>query len=273
MLLTRVGFAQSAITANEVIEKIKQSVNCKWNNVTVDTIKAGDGNTVVTGIATTFMTTLDVLKRAKAAGCNMVITHEPTFYSHEDVLSLHSGEYVQEEKLKFIKENGMVIWRFHDHQHNHYPDMVVEGLVKKLGWKKYQNQDIFTFTIPTQKLKDIVSEIEAKTKAKTMRILGNPDAKFSKVGMMLGATGSEAHFQLKKNPDCDLLIVGEGNEWEVVPYIQDEITLGQNKAMIMMGHADSEEAGMVECAEWLKTLYPTVNIQFIEAGNPFWRTK
>lgn len=104
-----------------------------------------------------------------------------------------------------------------------------------------------------------------------MRVVGNPNAVFSKVGMMLGAAGSNAHFWLLKNPNVDLLIVGESNEWETVPYIQDAISLGQNKALLVMGHADSEEAGMIECADWLKKFYPQMNIRFTEAGNPYWR--
>lgn len=262
---------QAQITANDIIAKIKQEVNCAWNPITVDKIKAGDGNTVVKGVATTFMATLEVLKKANAAGCNFVISHEPTFYSHTDDLNRHAGESIQEEKLKFIKEHNMVVWRFHDHQHRHKPDMIYEGVVKKLGWKKYENSDTITFTIPAKKLKEIVSEIQKKFNAKTMRIVGNPNAVFSKVGMMLGAAGSDAHFWLLKNPNVDLLIVGESNEWETVPYIQDAISLGQHKALIVMGHADSEEAGMIECADWLKPFYPQMNIRFIEAGNPFWR--
>ncbi len=262
---------QAQVTANDIIAKIKQEVNCAWNPITVDKIKAGDGNTVVKGVATTFMATLEVLKKANTAGCNFVISHEPTFYSHSDDLNRHAGESIQEEKLKFIKEHNMVVWRFHDHQHRHKPDMIYEGVVKKLGWKKYENSDTITFTIPAKKLKEIVSEIQKKFNAKTMRIVGNPNAVFSKVGMMLGAAGSDAHFWLLKNPNVDLLIVGESNEWETVPYIQDAISLGQHKALIVMGHADSEEAGMIECADWLKPFYPQMNIRFIEAGNPFWR--
>lgn len=264
-------FGQNTITANDIIAKIKQEVNCAWNPITVDKIKAGDGNTPVKGIATTFMATLDVLKKANAAGCNFIITHEPTFYSHTDDLAIHAGESIQEEKLKYIKDHNMVVWRFHDHQHRHKPDMIYEGVVKKLGWKKYENKDTITYTIPPKRLKDIVAEIEKKFKAKTMRVVGNPNAVFSKVGMMLGAAGSNAHFWLLKNPNVDLLIVGESNEWETVPYIQDAISLGQNKALLVMGHADSEEAGMIECADWLKKFYPQMNIQFIEAGNPYWR--
>ena len=51
---------------------------------TVDTFKAGDPDTPVTGIAVTMMATLDVLQRAAANHQNLIITHEPTFFSHQD---------------------------------------------------------------------------------------------------------------------------------------------------------------------------------------------
>src|SRR6201999_2235296 len=71
-------------TASQVVERIREQVGVPWRTETVDRILAGDANTVVKGIAVTMMATLDVLERSVAAGKNMVITHEPTFYRHED---------------------------------------------------------------------------------------------------------------------------------------------------------------------------------------------
>jgi len=51
---------------------------------TVDTFKAGNADTAVTGTAVTMMATMDVLQRASAKGLNFVITHEPTLYAHLD---------------------------------------------------------------------------------------------------------------------------------------------------------------------------------------------
>ncbi|MBL0110294.1 MAG: hypothetical protein IPP42_05270 [Saprospiraceae bacterium] len=50
---------------------------------------------------------------------------------------------------------------------------------------------------------------------------------------MLGAAGSGAHFNMLKNKDCQVLIVGESNEWETVPYVQDAISKGQQRALIV----------------------------------------
>ena len=74
----------SSITARQVVERIKVKVTCPWAERTNDTFKAGDPDTEVTGIAVTFMATYDVLKRASRAGCNFIITHEPTYYHGAD---------------------------------------------------------------------------------------------------------------------------------------------------------------------------------------------
>src|SRR3954453_16847445 len=76
--------AQAPLTARDVIERIQKNVGVPWRAETVDTIKSGRPDTRIKGIATTMMATLDAVQRAAAAGRNMVITHEPTFYSHED---------------------------------------------------------------------------------------------------------------------------------------------------------------------------------------------
>src|SRR4051812_27910827 len=75
---------QQTLTARQVIERIQKEVGVPWQQQTVDTFKAGDPDTPVTGVATTMMATYDVLTRAAAEGKNLVITHEPTFYGHLD---------------------------------------------------------------------------------------------------------------------------------------------------------------------------------------------
>jgi NIF3 (NGG1p interacting factor 3) protein len=72
------------LTANQVAARIQSHVGIPWMVGTVDTFKAGDPGTQVTGIAVTMMATLDVLQRAAASGKNLVITHEPTFFNHLD---------------------------------------------------------------------------------------------------------------------------------------------------------------------------------------------
>src|SRR6266571_6315716 len=75
---------QGKLTAREVVAEIQKQVGVEWKKDTVDTFKAGNPDTLVTGVAVTMMATMDVLQRASAQGLNLVITHEPTFYAHLD---------------------------------------------------------------------------------------------------------------------------------------------------------------------------------------------
>ena len=76
------GAAQTS-TASQVIRRIQERYPAPVAD-TVDTVKAGDPATPVTGIATTFLDTMEVLREANRRGLNLVITHEPTFYNHRD---------------------------------------------------------------------------------------------------------------------------------------------------------------------------------------------
>jgi hypothetical protein len=68
-----------------------------------------------------------------------------------------------------------------------------------------------------------------------------------------------------------VLIIGEAREWEVVEYAADTVTAGKKKALIVLGHVVSEQAGMKYCAEWLKPVIPELPIEFVPTAEPFWR--
>ena len=125
-------------TIQDVIDLIVTQILAEPLEQTIDTVKVGNPSQKVTGIASTFLPTLDVLKRAHAIGANLVIPHEPTWYNHYDRVEHLQGDSVYEAKLRFLEETGLVIWRFHDYSHRMKPDVIVYGVVRRLGWKNYQ---------------------------------------------------------------------------------------------------------------------------------------
>ena len=50
-------------------------------------------------------------------------------------------------------------------------------------------------------------------------------------------------------------------------------TAGKRKAIIVLGHVPSEQAGMEECARWLKGFVKEVPVEFIPTAEPFWTPK
>ncbi len=259
------------LTAQELIALIKEEVNCEWQKETVDTFKAGDPATKVAGIATTFMATMEVLKKAKAQGCNLVITHEPTFYNHLDDMEPLERDPVQQAKLSFIEDNDMVVFRFHDHWHRHRPDGIYTGVIQAFGWEKYREGMEHKFIIPKTTLKELGYFIAQKFGTHTVRVVGNPDMELTYVGMVLGAAGRQRHLEMLNKRGIQAIIVGESQEWETVEYVRDANELGMEQGLIVMGHADSEEAGMAYCAEWLESfITKDIPVKFISAGNPLW---
>lgn len=264
---------QQAPTARQIIEQIQQHVDVPWRSETVDTFKAGNPDTPVTGIATTMMATFDVLKRAAAQHANLIITHEPTFYSHTDITKPfeEANDPVWLEKEAFIKEHNLVVWRFHDHWHMHRPDGILTGMVRALKWEKYQNPSVPNlFTIPPVTVRDLAKSIQEKIGIRVLRVVGNPELKVTSIAMSPGAGGEPRHLPVLRRNDVEVLVIGEVPEWETIEYVSDAAAEGKRKALILMGHIPSEQAGMKYCAEWLKTFIAGVPVTFVPTAEPFW---
>ena len=98
----------------------------KVNEPSVDRIVIGDPLTRIRKAGTCWQPYLKTLKQASEMGINLMIVHEPTFYTHWD-LDPENGlfqntpsparkKYLDaiQEKKRWIEENEMVIIRSHD---------------------------------------------------------------------------------------------------------------------------------------------------------------
>ena len=252
-------------TPQEVVNLIKKNVTCDWAEQTVDNFKAGDPQTPLKGIATCMFADMQTLKEAVKQNCNFIITHEPVFYNHLDETDSFTDDTVYQEKMKYITDNNLVIFRFHDHIHRTEPDGISVGMVNKMGLTQYSlNRSLTFFRIPKTSVAEFASEMKIKLGLNSIRVVGNPDMKFSKIAFMAGAPGGQSHIQMLKNPDVEVIIGGEAPEWETYLYVNDAVNQGKNKAVIFLGHIKSEEAGMEYCAQWLKGFIADVPIIFIQ---------
>ena len=268
--------ANSPLTAAQVIDRIKANVGVPWMTETVDTIKAGDPATPVTGVATTMMATYDVLERAAAAHRNLIITHEPTFYGHQDQTTDLENEKDPTflAKKALIEKHHLVVWRFHDHWHRRRPDGILLGMVKALGWESNQRADdpsVFSFEETT--LESLAADIRRKLDAKTLRVVGDPQLKVNTVALSPGFAGYPNNRRLLQMPDVQVVIIGEAHEWEGIEQAGDASAAGLQKALIAIGHIPSEQAGMEECARWLRTFVTEVPVDFVPTKDPFWQPR
>jgi putative NIF3 family GTP cyclohydrolase 1 type 2 len=260
------------MTAQEVVDRIKKNLGIPWNETTYrDTFKAGGPETEVKGIATTFMATLDLLQRAHAAGLNFVITHEPTYWSDADGVKDIAADPIYQFKLDFCTKNNLAVWRFHDHIHAHHPDLIWVGLARALGWSDRETGNQRKFSIPPTTLGGLADDVQRVMKPRALRVVGDPKMKVSTVAVGMG------YGMPRLTPDIDVAMGGEnpeaGNPFDDTEYALDAAALGIPKGQIILGHAISEEPGMEDCANWLRTFVTEVPIQFVRAGEPFWSPK
>lgn len=267
--------AADPIRAKDVIDRIRKNIGVEWRPDTVDTVKAGDTSTIVTGVATTSMATLDVLQRAVKAGANFVITAQPTFYSRADVPSgppkSAADDPIVTRKNQFLAEKNLVVFRLSDHWRLRQPDPLAQGLASALDWSKHQSAaDPFRIEIPGRSLEALASHVHGRLRSRGgLRIVGDPKMRVRNVGLLPGTTPIRAALEML--PDVDVIIAGEVREWESVEYARDKVFSGEKKALMLVGRVVSEESGMAVCANWLKSFVSEVSIRHLAAGDPYWR--
>jgi putative NIF3 family GTP cyclohydrolase 1 type 2 len=140
-----------------------------------------------------------------------------------------------------------------------------------LGWSALRAaNDPVRATIPTITLDALASDLKRKLKARGgIRVVGDPQLKVQKIGLLPGTTPIQAALTLL--PSVDAVIAGEIREWETAEYARDKITAGDKKCLILLGRVVSENPGMNVCAQWIKTVIPEVPTAWIPVGDPYWR--
>jgi putative NIF3 family GTP cyclohydrolase 1 type 2 len=274
----------AATTAQDIVARIRTALGVEWRADTTDTFKAGDPSTVVTGVVTTSLATIDVMRRAVKAGANMIITSGPTFYSRADRPTPPAGrgrgaaaaspapaDPVFAAKNEFITTHKLVVWRFSDHWRLRQPNPFTTGLIDALEWTRYRAADNpLTVTVPSIALDRLVEDVNRKLTARGgMRIVGNRQLRVRRIGFLPGSVPIQTTLDVL--PQVDALIAGEIREWESSEYARDTVSEGLPRALILVGRTLSEDPGMKACAQWLETIVPDVRCRWMPVGDPYWR--
>ena len=258
--------------AGEIIDRIKTNLGAPWRDATYrDTYKTGGPETEVTGIATTAFVTLEVIRKASAAGLNMIIPHEVTFWSDRDDQSLVADDALYKAKLALLTRHDVVVFRIHDHMHVQRPDFTYVGSARAIGLDPAHEDPpgSHRFVIPATTLGALAADVQRRCGARALRVVGDPKARVSRVRLGVGYASPPIDV-----PDIDVLISGEQQEsdgnFDSQPYALDAATLGIAKGIILLGHTISEEAGMLEMAQWIKGFVPEIPVQLVKAEEPMW---
>lgn len=257
------------ITVQDVIDKLIEPAGRLAE--TVDTLQFGDPRAEVAGIVTAFMPTQRVLERALELKANLVIVHEPLFYCHQltesyerDVLD---GDPVYAAKRELIVRSGLNVFRFHDYWHRYQPDGITMGLLEDLDWIGYVKKHGPHYTVvelPAMTPAQVAGHIKSRLGLAFVRVAGDAETPCVRIGILAGNRGrGERSIPLFHKEKLDLIICGEGPEWETPEYVRDAVRQGRKASLIVLGHLESEEPGMKALARLLRTWFPGIPAHFV----------
>ncbi len=249
---------------------------------TCDGFIYGDPNNELKKVVVTFMATVDVINQAIECGANLIITHEPTWYTGEDSTEWLQDNVIYKKKMKLVEDNEIVIYRFHDRMHMFKEgDMILRGFDEKFGWQKnriipdYCPEFGATYEIEPTILGDVLDIFHAKLEMDIIQFIGDMNKEVRRIGVYVG--GGSLGLGIEEKPmlhmqrnKLDLIICGDITGWTTVPYINDGVSLNENVSMIVLGHERSEEMGMEFLAEYLKNEFMiNEKVIFVDSREPF----
>ncbi|MFM9281198.1 Nif3-like dinuclear metal center hexameric protein [Paenibacillus jiagnxiensis] len=252
-------------TIQQIINALKAGIDVPLP--TVDQLLMGSPDTEAKGVVTAFSASRYVIDQAIYLGANLIISHEGVFYNHQDEREWLGEDPVYLEKARLIKDSGISIFRFHDYAHRSKPDAIMTGLLRELGWENYvsvHHPAAAILNIPPMTLAETADYLKKALQISYVRVAGDLSMPCTWVGILVGYRGcGRQAIPLFQQEEVDLIIAGEGPEWETPEYVKDAVQQGRSKALIMLGHAESEAPGMKYVAELLSEQFPGLPVSFI----------
>jgi len=245
----------------------------------VDRIIIGDPETKIKKAGTVWTPYFASLKNAVSQGINVLIVHEPTFYTHWDldktnqdfnnIPSPAKEQYLEaiEIKKKWIESNGLVIIRSHD-----VPDVVKNfgipfGLGQKLGFKKediVRSKDYYNvYRVEKSSAANIAKRIARKLKdfnQPGVAFYGDPDRPVSTVGLGTGCISDPRQYAELK-PDLCIAIDDTIRTWIQTTFAEDS-----GRPLVVINHGTSEEMGMRLLNEHLNKNIPSIEFIHLSQG-------
>lgn len=256
------------------IKSLKTSLATSWKETAIDVFLFGDSAIELKNIAVTMMATQEVLEAAVKRECNLIITHEPLFYNHQNKFQPIANDSVYTAKEKFLHEHGLCVFHLHDNLHHPRLDSIAIGMAQKLDWGKYRTDDSFkSFRMAGRTLQQILEDLETGLEPAALRYVGDKDTVYENVIVSWGYLMIKDAVHLLNRRENVVLIAGETWEWELVEYVQDAHQLGLGKALVITGHVPSEESGVEYFANDLQEKFPSHSITYIKTKDLFKRYK
>lgn len=242
-----------------------RSLNGGWMNLdsTVDTFKSGDPDMEVRGIAVGWMSYTWALQKALELGCNVFVTHEPTYFDHCDNNERMLALPAVQQKRRFIEQSGLIILRCHD-LWDQYPGAGIPdswGSWLQLGQMVGGDGYYRVYDVSGRTARDVARQVAARCAPfgqNSVQLIGPADKVVHRIAIGTGAITRFQHMLTLFDTDLVLCTDDGFTYWRDGAYAID-----MDIPAIVVNHAVSEEAGLMSLAACLSQQFPAVPVHHI----------
>ncbi len=230
---------------------------------TVDRVIYGDPEAEVEGVAVAWMPYTATLEQAKAAGANVLVTHEPTFYNHWD-LDDEDAAGMEETaiKMQWLDDAGMTVIRCHD-VWDAIPEIGIPfAWGTFLGLEEIQHQERYynIYRVPEQTAEAFAQQVAGRVRAlgqESVGFYGDASRRIQSVGVGTGAN-SQPFKLYELGADLAVSVDDTVRCWVAGEWCEDT-----GRPVVVVNHCVSEEPGIVNLSDYLKQTYPDLTVTHI----------
>ena len=242
-----------------------RTLNGGWVNIekTVDTLKSGSPDAEIQGIAVAWMTYTWAIRQALSLGCNVFVTHEPTYYNHWDNDASILGLQAVRDKQALIERSNLVILRCHD-LWDQMPEIGIPdswahflGLGQAIAGQGYFR----VYDVSGRTAVAVAQAIAERTRhlgQEAVQLIGPADKPVTR--LCIGTGAITPFLTLIRDYQADLVICTDDgiSHWRDAAFAID-----MDIPMIVVNHPVSEEPGMINLADHLRAKFPHIPVHHI----------
>ena len=242
---------------------------------TVDTVKIGDPARAVRKAAVCWMPSIENIRAAHDAGCDLLVTHEPTFWEHAAPELSWRDKEPGATKRRFLEDAGMVILRVHDSWDN-WPEIGIrDSWARGLGLTRRVAEGSVLrwhgmYDIPRQTLRAFAESIADRIRPlgeDSVQVIGDPDKVICRPSLGVGCGGPDREM-VEMGSDALIVCYDGASYWSTRQRLA-EMGVG----IITVEHGTSEMWGIENLCAHLAEVFPGVEFEYFARHARTWTVR
>ena len=252
-------------TTNDILDHVLSRSPWVDPKQTVDGVKFGDGSLPIAKVAVCWYPSIRTIQGAIAQDCDLLLTHEPTWWDHLDRPGGWRNQGPGLKKTRLLEKSGLVVARLHD-TWDRWPQIGVRDAFAKglgLGACLAEDQERWhgMYEIPEQSLVTFAKEVARRVAPlgqDAVQVIGDPEMLVSRPSIGVGCGG----------PNEDMIELGSDvliTCFDGAPYWSDrERFAEQGVAVITLEHGTTEMWGIEALAGYVRKTWPDLNVIYLD---------